>query len=53
MKDEIRTGNANGGTGWLMWNPSQEYGYAWAAVPPKPVPSATPAEQPKRVANKN
>ena len=35
LQDEIRTGNANGATGWLMWNPSQEYGFAWAAVPPK------------------
>jgi hypothetical protein len=35
LKDEIRTSNDAGGTGWLMWNPSQEYGFAWAAVPPK------------------
>jgi hypothetical protein len=35
LQDEIRAGNTNGGTGWLMWNPSQEYGFAWAAVPPK------------------
>jgi hypothetical protein len=35
LKDEIRAANAAGGTGWLMWNPSQEYGFAWAAVPPK------------------
>jgi hypothetical protein len=35
LKDEIRAGNAAGATGWLMWNPSQEYGFAWAAVPPK------------------
>jgi hypothetical protein len=35
LKDEIRASNAAGGTGWLMWNPSQEYGFAWAAVPPK------------------
>jgi len=35
LQEEIRTGNANGGVGWLMWNPLQEYGDAWAAVPPK------------------
>ena len=35
LKDEIRTSNENGGTGWLMWNPSQEYAFAWAAVPMK------------------
>ncbi len=36
LQDEIRAGDANGATGWLMWNPSQEYGFAWAAVPPRP-----------------
>jgi hypothetical protein len=35
LQDEIRTSNEAGGTGWLMWNPSQEYGFAWAAVPPR------------------
>jgi hypothetical protein len=38
LSEEIRTGNQAGATGWLMWNPSQEYGYAWAAVPPRAVP---------------
>jgi hypothetical protein len=40
LKDEIRTGNDAGGHGWLMWNPSQEYGYAWAAVPLKATTNA-------------
>jgi hypothetical protein len=40
LQDEIRTGTANGGKGWLMWNPSQEYAFAWAAVPPKAASSA-------------
>lgn len=35
LKDEIKTGTEAGGVGWLMWNPGQEYGYAWAAVPPR------------------
>ena len=35
LQDEIKAAAANGATGWLMWNPSQEYGYAWAAVPAK------------------
>ena len=48
LKDEIRAGNANGATGWLMWNPSQEYGFAWSAVPPKAAASSPP-----RVAEKN
>ena len=46
LQDEIRASNDNGGTGWLMWNPSQEYGYAWAAVPPK-----APATPPKATAS--
>jgi hypothetical protein len=36
LAEEIKSGNAAGATGWLMWNPSQEYGYAWAVVPVKP-----------------
>jgi hypothetical protein len=51
LKDEIRTGNAAGATGWLMWNPSQEYGYAWAAVPPRPAPAAS--DKTSRVAATN
>jgi hypothetical protein len=35
LQDEIRASNDAGGTGWLMWNPSQEYGFAWTAVAPK------------------
>jgi hypothetical protein len=49
LQDEIKAGNGNGGVGWLMWNPSQEYGYAWAAVPPRPASTGAPA--PERVAS--
>jgi hypothetical protein len=35
LQEEIRTAKENGAVGWLMWNPGQEYGFAWAAVPPK------------------
>ena len=45
LQDEIRTGNAAGATGWLMWNPSQEYGFAWAAVPPKPAAAGREGEE--------
>jgi hypothetical protein len=45
LQDEIRAGNANGAVGWLMWNPSQEYGYAWAAVPPKRNATAASPQQ--------
>jgi hypothetical protein len=30
---ELKSAEENGASGWLMWNPSQEYGTAWAAVP--------------------
>jgi hypothetical protein len=32
---ELKSAEDNGSSGWLMWNPSQEYGTAWAAVPRK------------------
>ena len=32
LAQEIRSAEAAGGTGWLMWNPGQEYGVAWQAV---------------------
>jgi hypothetical protein len=41
-----------------MWNPSQEYGFAWAAVPPKPVVASAAdvkserSRKPNRVAEK-
>jgi hypothetical protein len=47
---EIKTAEDNGGTGWMMWNPSQEYGYTWQAVrtiTPPPAPVATSAKAAK------
>jgi hypothetical protein len=38
---EIKTAHDNGGSGWMMWNPSQEYGYTWQAV--RTVTPAAPA----------
>jgi len=35
LAKELRSAEENGASGWLMWNPQQEYGTAWAAVPPK------------------
>ena len=32
---EIRSSSDNGASGWLMWNPGQNYGFTWEAVPPK------------------
>ena len=40
---EIRSADAAGGAGWLMWNPAQTYTVTWQAVPverKKPVPVA-------------
>ncbi len=53
LQDEIRTSNENGGTGWLMWNPTQEYGFAWAAVPPKTADASTDSGANKRVADRH
>lgn len=30
---EIQSSDKSGGHGWLMWNPGQQYHYAWPAVP--------------------
>jgi hypothetical protein len=33
LATEIKSGDDAGGVGWLMWNPGQDYSYAWQAVP--------------------
>jgi hypothetical protein len=33
VRQEIRTGDAAGANGWLLWNPGQDYTISWAAVP--------------------
>lgn len=33
VKQEIRTGDHAGGSGWLLWNPGQIYDVAWRALP--------------------
>jgi Putative glycosyl hydrolase domain len=33
LKSETRHAEASGGTGWLMWNPGQDYSYAWQIMP--------------------
>ncbi len=40
---EIRASERAGGVGWLMWNPGQDYGYAWAAAPPRAQSTAAAA----------
>jgi hypothetical protein len=33
LAQELKSAQENGASGWLMWNPSQDYSSAWAAVP--------------------
>lgn len=33
IQDEIRSGDRQGATGWLLWNPGQIYDVAWSALP--------------------
>ena len=33
IQDEIRSAEASGGTGWLMWDPDNNYWAVWAAIP--------------------
>src|SRR5262249_1867090 len=35
LAQEIKSAQDNGGAGWLMWNPQQDWSIAWQAVPPK------------------
>jgi len=34
LVEEARQAEANGGVGWLMWSPSNDYSAAWAGFPP-------------------
>ncbi len=33
LRDEIMHAGKAGGSGWLMWNPGQDYSFAWQVVP--------------------
>jgi hypothetical protein len=33
LAQEVKYAGENGAAGWLMWNPGQDYDYAWRAVP--------------------
>jgi hypothetical protein len=35
LATELKSATDNGALGWLMWNPGQGYGVAWAAVRPR------------------
>jgi hypothetical protein len=34
IQEEIRSADANGGVGWLMWDPDNNYWAVWSALPP-------------------
>jgi len=39
LRSEVKHAEVAGGTGWLMWNPGQDYSYAWQIMPKrKPAP---------------
>ena len=46
LAKELKSALENGSRGWLMWNPNQDYGYAWQAVPKvvKPEADRAPAK---------
>jgi hypothetical protein len=33
LREEIKHAGKAGGTGWLLWNPGQDYSFAWQVVP--------------------
>ncbi len=33
LRSEVKHAEAAGGTGWLLWNPGQDYSYAWQIMP--------------------
>jgi hypothetical protein len=48
LRSELKSAVDNGSSGWLMWNPSQDYGTAWAASPKVPSPRLAKNDQPAR-----
>jgi hypothetical protein len=46
LAKELKSALENGSHGWLMWNPNQDYGYAWQAVPKIVKPEADRAPAP-------
>ena len=40
---ETKHAEASGSSGWLMWNPGQDYSYAWQVIPKIKLPHPAPA----------
>jgi hypothetical protein len=46
LMDEAHGAETNGGVGWLMWSPSNDYYAAWQGIPPIEKGDKTAAKQP-------
>ena len=46
VRSEMKHAESAGGTGWLLWNPGQDYSYAFQVMPRKPKVVAPPADAP-------
>jgi len=44
VRSEIKHAESAGGTGWLLWNPGQDYSYAFQVMPKKPKVVAPPPD---------
>jgi hypothetical protein len=46
LRSEMKHAESAGGVGWLLWNPGQDYSYAFQVVPRKPKPVVPPVNGP-------
>jgi hypothetical protein len=44
VRQEIKNAEAAGATGWLLWNPGQDYSYAFQVIPKKPKATEPPPD---------
>ena len=49
LAQELKSAIDHGSSGWLMWNPQQEYSYAWQILPRVKGSSPAPASSASRV----
>jgi hypothetical protein len=42
LRTEIKHAESAGGVGWLLWNPGQDYSYAFQIMPKRPAPPPPP-----------
>jgi len=46
LRTEIKHAESAGGVGWLLWNPGQDYSYAFQIMPKRPAPPPPPPAGP-------